>query len=112
MPSRLIQQPPNTVTMALLPPIPPKPSWYAITTTTQTLPSPPVLSRNSLIESQTETPATENCKNKSYDNIENDRPDDDNDDDVDCFPWQDKQHVLPQDIMTPPKAKRNKPRQG
>ena len=91
-------QPPNTVTMALLPPIPPKPSWYAITTTTQTLPSPPVLSRNSLIESQTETPATENCKNKSYDNIENDRPDDD-DNDVDCFPWQDKQPVLPQDIV-------------
>ena len=53
-------------------PIPPKP------------PSAP--SRNSLIESPTDTPATENCKNKSYDNIENDRPDDDNDNDVDCFP--------------------------
>ena len=46
------------------------------------------------------TPATENCKNKSYDNIDNDRPDDDNNnnDDVDCFPRQDKQPVLPQDI--------------
>ena len=56
---------------------------------------------NSLIESPIDTPTTENCKNKSYDCIVgNDCPNDDNNDidDVDCFPWQDKQPVLPQDI--------------
>ena len=47
-----------------------------------------------------DTPATENCKNKTN-NTNYDRPDDDNnnnndDDDVDCFPRQDKQHVLQQ----------------
>ena len=39
--------------------------------------------------------STTNCNNKSDDNIENDRPNDD----VDCFPWQDKQPVLQQDIF-------------
>ena len=48
----------------------------------------------SLIESSTDNPAT---KNKSYNNIENSRPDDD---DVECFPRQDNQPVLQQD--TPP----------
>ena len=66
---------------------------------------------NSPIESPTDTPATENCKNKSFDNIENnnDRPDDDNDNDndVDCFPRQDKQPVPPQDIS--PTATNNTP---
>ena len=45
------------------------------------------------------TPATGNCQNTS-DTINNN-----NNDDVDCFPWQDKQPVLPQDISstdTPP----------
>ena len=39
--------------------------------------------------------------NKLYDNIENDRPDNDNNnngDDIDCFARQDKLLVLPQDI--------------
>ena len=92
-------------------PIPPKSPWQSTSTAIESLPTA-VPNCNSPIESPTDTPATENCKNKSYDNIENDRPADDNDNDVDCFSWQDKQHVLPQDIMTPPKAKRNKPRQG
>jgi hypothetical protein len=45
--------------------------------------TPPSLTESST----TDTPATENCDNKSYNNIEN-RPDDDDDDDdyVDCFP--------------------------
>ena len=74
-------------------PIPPKPPWYSAPTAIASLPT-------SLIESPMDTPATENCKNTSYDKIKNnnnDRPDDD-DDDVDCFPRQDKQPVLPQDI--------------
>ena len=37
-------------------------------------------------------------KQSAYDNIENNHPDDDNNNDVDCFPWQNKQPVLPQDI--------------
>ena len=64
----------------------------------------------SLIESPTDNPATENRQNKSYDKIKNnnnDRPDDDNDD-VDCFPRQDKQPVLPQDLSyTAPTANAN-----
>ena len=62
---------------------------------------------NSLIESPSDTPATENRPSKSYDienkikNNNNDRPDDDNNDDVDCFPRQDKQPVISQqDIPT------------
>ena len=57
---------------------------------------------NSLIESPTDTPATENRKNSS--GIENNRPNDDNnnnDDDVDCFPRQDKQPVFPQQDISP-----------
>ena len=79
-------------------PIPPKPPWYSTPTAIVSLPTAVPTSCNSLIESPTDTPATENRTNKSYDNIENnnDRPDDD--DDVDCFPRQDKQPVLPQDI--------------
>ena len=50
---------------------------------------------NSLIESPTDTPVTKNCKNTSN-NIDNDRPNDDNDNDVDCFPWQEKPPMLPQ----------------
>ena len=46
----------------------------------------------SLIESSTDTPTTENRKHKSYDNIENDRPNDNNNND------EDKQPVLPRDI--------------
>ena len=91
--------------MALPRPIPSKPPWYSTPTAIVSLPTAVPTSCNSLIESPTDTPATENCKNTSYDNIENnaknnnDRPDDDNDnDDVDCFPRQDKQPVLPQDI--------------
>ena len=52
---------------------------------------------NSLTESPTDTPATVNCKNnKFYDNIENDRPDN-NDDHDNCFPCQATQPVLQQD---------------
>ena len=61
--------------MALPMPIPPKPPWYSTPTA--------VPNCTSLIESPTDTPATEIRKNKSYDNIENkiknnynDRPDD------------------------------------
>ena len=86
-------------------PIPPKPPWHSTPTANESLPAA-APNCNSLIESPTDAPATEKCKNKSYDNIENDRPDDDNDnnnnddddDDVDCFPRQDKQPILPQDI--------------
>ena len=39
-------------------------------------PSTPVPSQNSLTKSPTDE-STKNCTNKSYDNIENDRPDDD-----------------------------------
>ena len=77
-------------------PIPPKPPWYSAPTAIASLPT-------SLIESPTDTPATENCKNTSYDKIKNnnnDRPDDD-DDDVDCFPRQDKQPVLQQQDISP-----------
>ena len=66
------------------------------------------ISCNSLIKSPT---PTDICQNKSYDNIENksydridDRPDDDNsndDNDVDCFPRQDKQPVLQQQDISP-----------
>ena len=86
-------------------PIPPKPPWHSTPTAIESLPVA-ASNCNSLIESPTDTLATENCKNKSYDNIiENDRPDDDNDntnnDDVDCFPWQDKQPVIPQQHISP-----------
>ena len=64
-------------------PIPPKPPWYSTPTAIESLPTA-APNCNSLIEFPTDTPFTENCKNKSYDNIENDRPD--GDDDVDCFP--------------------------
>ena len=79
-------------------PIPPKPPWYSTPTAIVSLPTA-APNCNSLIESPTDTPATENRKNKSNNN-NNDRPDDDDDnnDDVDCFPRQDKQPVLPQDI--------------
>jgi hypothetical protein len=83
--------------MALPQPIPPKPPWYSKPTAIVSLPTA-VPNCTSLIESPTDTPATENWKNKIKNN-NNDRPDDDNDDDdVDCFPRQDKQPVLPQDI--------------
>ena len=84
--------------MALPMPILLKPPWYSTSTAIASLPTAVPISCNSLIESPTDTPATEIRKNESYDNIENDRPDDDDDDDVDCFPRQDKQPVLPQDI--------------
>ena len=85
--------------MVFLMPIPPKSPWQSTSTAIESLPTT-VPNCNSPIESPMNTPATENCKNKSYDNIDNDRPDDDNNnnDDVDCFPRQDKQPVLPQDI--------------
>ena len=87
--------------MALPMPIPSKPPWYSTPTAIVPLPTA-VLNCNSPIESPPDSrPATENYKNKSYDNIENnnDRPDDDdNNDDVDCFHQQEKQPVLPQDI--------------
>ena len=74
-------------------PIPPKPPWHSTSTAIVSLPTAVPISCDSLIESPTDTPATENCKNTPYDNIENkiknnnnDRPDDDDDDDVDCFP--------------------------
>ena len=76
-------------------PIPPKPSWHSIPTAIDSLPTGP--SRNTFLESATNTPTT-NCKDKPYDNnIENDRPDNDNNnnDDVDCFLQQDKQPMLP-----------------
>ena len=92
-------------------PIPPKPPWYSTPTAIVSLPTAVPISCNSLIESPTDTPATESCENKSYDNIENnnDHPDDD-DDDVDCFPRQDKQPVQPQDISpTAPTANNTSP---
>ena len=79
--------------MVFLPPIPPKPPLHSKPTV--------IASRTTAVPNTTDTPATEKRKNKSYDNIENDRPDDDynnNNNDVDCFPRQDKQPVLPQDI--------------
>ena len=71
-------------------PIPPKPPWYSTPTAIASLPTA-APNCNSLIASPTDTPATENRKNKSYDKIKNnnnDRPNDDNDNDnvVDCFP--------------------------
>ena len=88
------------------------PPWYSTPTAIVSLPTA-APNCNSLIESPTDTPATENRQNKSYDNIENnnDRPDDDdNNDDVDCFPRQDKQPVLPQDISpTAPTANNTSP---
>ena len=78
-------------------PIPPKPPWHSTPTAIESLPVA-ASNCNSLIESPTDTLATENCKNKSYNNIEIDRPDNN---DVDCFPRQDKQPVpLQQDIST------------
>ena len=97
--------------MIFLMPIPPKPPWYSTPTAIVPLPTT-APNCNSPIESPTDTPATENCKHKSYDNIENnnDCPDDDDDDDVDCFHRQDKQPVLPQDILpTAPIANNNPP---
>ena len=80
-------------------PIQAQPPWYSTPTAIAPLPTTVPISCNSLIESSLDTPATVNCKNKSYDNIEIDCPDDDNNNkDVDCFPWQDKQPVLPKDI--------------
>ena len=73
------------------------PPWYSTPTAIAPLPTAVPISCNSLTESSTDTPATENRTNKSN-NIDNDCPDDDDDDDVDCFPRQDKQPVLPQDI--------------
>ena len=78
--------------------ISPKPSWYTMLTAIESLPTT-VPNCNSLIESPTDT-----RKNKSYDNIENDRSGDDNnnnDDDVDCSPQQDNQPVLPQQDILP-----------
>ena len=66
-------------------PIPPKPPWYSTSTVTASLPTA-VPNCNSLIESPPDTPATV--------------PDDD-DDDVDCFPRQDKQPVLQQQDISP-----------
>ena len=82
--------------MALPMPIPPKPPWYSTPTAIVSLPTA-VPNCTSPIESPADSPTTENRKNKSY-YINNDRPDDDNNDDVDCFPRQDKQPVIPQDI--------------
>ena len=73
-----------------------------MTTTAHKHLSPPVPSRNafpSLIESPTD-------KSTDANNVENnnhDRPDDDNnnDDDIDCLPRQDKQPVLPQQVISP-----------
>ena len=81
---------------------PTAPPWYSTPTAIASLPTAVPISCNSLIESPTDTPATENRQNKSNNN-NNDRPDDDNDnddDDVDCFPRQDKQPVLPQGISS------------
>ena len=79
--------------MVFLPSIPPKPPWYSTPTAIEPLPTA-VPNCTSLIAS-----STDNCKNKST-NIANDRPDD-NDDDVDCFPWQEKQPVLLQQDPSP-----------
>ena len=82
-------------------PIQAQPPWYSTPTAIAPLPTTVPISCNSLIDSSLDTPATVNCKNKSYDNIEIDCPDDDNNNkDVDCFPRQDKQPVLPKDIST------------
>ena len=88
--------------MALPQPIQPKPPWYSTPTAIVSLPTA-VPNCTSLIESPTDTPATEIRKNKSTDKIENnnDRPDDDDDDDVDCFPRQEKQPVLLQQDTSP-----------
>ena len=98
--------------MALPQPILPKPPWYSTPTAIASLPTA-APNCNSLIASPTDTPATENRKNKSTDlNIENnnnDRPDDHDDDDVDCFPRQDKQPVLPQDISPTANANSTSP---
>ena len=68
-------------------PIPPKPPWYSTPSAIVPLPTAVSISCNSLIESPTDPPATENRQNKSYDNNNNnDRPDDDNDNDVACSP--------------------------
>ena len=82
--------------MALPQPILPKPPWYSTPTAIVPLPTA-APNCNSPIESPTDTPATENCKNKSN-NINNDRSDDDDDDDDDddCFPCQATQPVLQQ----------------
>ena len=84
--------------MVFLMPIPPKPPWHAMTTTAHKPPSTVVPSRNSLIESPTDIPATDKIEYNINNN--NDCPDDDNNNnsDVDCFPRQDKQPVQPQDI--------------
>ena len=80
-------------------PIPPKPPWYSTPTAIVPLPTA-APNCNSPIESPTDTPSTENCKNKPTDlNIENnnnDRPDDDDDDD-NCFPCQATKPVLQQE---------------
>ena len=85
--------------MALPMPIPPKPPWYSTSTAIASLPTA-VPNCNSLIESPTDTPATENRKNTSYDNINN-ADDDNNNNDADCFHRQDKQPVLPSQDISP-----------
>ena len=51
-------------------PIPPKPPWYSTQTAIESLPAA-VSNCHSLIESPTDTPATEIYKNKFYDNNNN-----------------------------------------